>query len=263
MQARVAFALVAALGLQGCIALAAVPILASGGAMIAANVGGDRTRQAVAEGTDVDPESIQLIDLANFTIVDATELPVPVASAPIGAEYRDFLDFARIADADTGGKFSVLLEDPASLAPQRAECRADIPAVLVDLDPVDGLMPLAEAGAPDPQLVQVVGELRRAEIAIAWMTDREPTDAASIREILSTTRLDPTGRDPLFVQRYPGETKQARRRALLETHCLLAMAGDNRTDFDDVYTYLLDPSAAQPLEAMIGSGWFLIPTPLD
>ena len=263
MTLRAALLLLATLALQGCIALAAVPILASGGAIIAKNVGGERTRQAVAEGTEIDADEIELIDLANFTIVDASALPVPLDTGPLGAEYGDFLDFARIANADTGERFSVLLEDPTSLSPQRAQCDADIPAVLVDLDPADGLMPLAAGKTPDPQLVRALGDLRRAGIAIAWMTDREPTDAARIRELLAATRLDPTGRDPLFVQRYPGETKQARRRALLETHCLLAMAGDERADFDDVFTYLLDPTAAQPLEALIGSGWFLIPTPLD
>ncbi len=109
----------------------------------------------------------------------------------------------------------------------------------------------------------MIDDLRRQGVTIAWITDREPQDAGTIRARLLEAGLDPTGRDPLFVQRYPGELKQARRRALLETHCLLAIAGDDRRDFDDLYLYLLDPASALSLEAMIGDRWFLIPNPLD
>ena len=44
--------------------------------------------------------------------------------------------------------------------------------------------------------------------------------------------------------------------------CVVALAGDERADFDELFQYLKNPAAAAPLEALIGKGWFLIPQPL-
>ena len=52
------------------------------------------------------------------------------------------------------------------------------------------------------------------------------------------------------------------REQLAQLSCLIAIAGDTRSDFDELYDYLLDPNDAAPLEPIIGEGWFLIPTPL-
>lgn len=252
-----------AFALQGCVALAAVPLAASGGLLVGNAVFGERTRQAIAEGTDIEPEAIDFTAYAEYTLLDASELPAPAPTLPTGGPVAELHLFATRTLGEEAEQYSALLENPASLSATRSRCEAEVPAVLFDLDPAEGLVALDAGTMPDPGLVAVLEDLRRRNVAIAWMTDREPTEAGRIRQRLLATRLDPTGRDPLFVQRYPGETKQERRHALLETHCLIAIAGDERADFDDVYIYLLDQTAAQPLEAMIGAGWFLIPTPLD
>ncbi|GGD63215.1 hypothetical protein GRI62_12755 [Erythrobacter arachoides] len=264
-------AMAIALALQGCVALAIVPIAASGGLLARSALTGDRTREAITVGTDIDPETVDFASYAAFTVLDTSELPAPAATIPDDGPLGAFHAFAARAlpDADPDAaarpaeRYSALLQNPSALRPSLAACQQEVPAVLLDLDPAGGLMPTAMGAAPNPALVAVLDDLRRRNVAIAWMTDREPTEAGRIRELLLSTGLDPTGRDPLFVQRYPGETKQARRRALLETHCPIAIAGDERTDFDDLYAFLLDQSAAGPLEAMLGSGWFLIPAPLD
>ncbi|MGB3165543.1 MAG: hypothetical protein WBA68_02075 [Alteraurantiacibacter sp.] len=265
MRFRVSLALASALSLQGCIlAAAAVPVLV-GGAMVGNAVFGERTRQAVAEGNDdLDADDVDLAELAGVTILDMTELPAPDIAAPTSGPYAALRDFTLAAvPGEEERAYSALLETPSTLQPTRAACEAQIPAVLVDLDPAEGLVSLEPDARPDLAFVSAIAELRRQGVAIAWMTDREPTEAGAIRRRLAETGLDPAGRDPLFVQRFPGEEKQRRRRALLETHCLLAIAGDDRRDFDDLYNYLRDPGSATSLEAMIGSGWFLIPTPLD
>lgn len=263
MRPRAALLLLAcACALQGCVAAAAVPLLA-GSTIVGKTVLGERTRQAIAEGNEIDPDAIDFGQFGTYALVPGGVLPEPSAAAPVTGAYAELRAFAEAALAPAEGRQSALLEDPTSLEPVRAPCQAGVPAVLVDLDPADGLLPLASASSPAPALVAALNDLRREGIAIAWMTDREPEDAGRIRALLLETRLDPTGRDPLFVMRYPGEEKQRRRRALLETHCLLAIAGDDRRDFDDLYIYLLDPSSALGLEPMIGEGWFLIPTPLD
>lgn len=267
-----AFLLITAtLALQGCIALAAVPILASGGAILRNAVTGDRTRLAIAEGTAIEAESVDVALYAEYTLLDMQSLPVPIVSVPTRGPYaalhRRASALAQAGNTEEGAKVempaSALLVNPSALEPTSAPCEEEIPALLVDLDPGEALLPLAGDAAPDPALVAVVDDLRRQGVTIAWITDREPQDAGAIRSRLLEAGLDPTGRDPLFVQRYPGELKQARRRALLETHCLLAIAGDTHRDFDDLYLYLRDPSFAVSLEAMIGDRWFLIPTPLE
>ncbi|KLE34527.1 hypothetical protein [Aurantiacibacter luteus] len=262
-RARLLLLAAATLALQGCVALALVPVAASGGLLARNVIFGERTRQAIAEGNAIDPDDVDVAAYASFTLLETSELPAPAAAIPDEGPLAALHTFAARALAEEGTRYSVLLDNPASLSPTRARCQKEVPAVLVDLDPAGALVPLAMGAAPDPAFVAVLDDLRRKNVAIAWMTDREPTEAGRIREMLLATRLDPTGRDPLFVQRYPGETRQSRRRALLETHCLVAIAGDERADFDDLYTYLLDQSAASPLEAMLGSGWFLVPAPLD
>ncbi len=244
------------------LAAAAVP-LAAGGMVVRNAVTGERTRQAIAEGTDIDPALLEDASLADYAIVPTGVLPEPVGAAASRGLYAEFGAFTATALSADHVEFSALLADPASLEPTRAACEADIPAVLIDLDPAGGLLALENGSMPVPGLVSTIEDLRRQGVAIAWITDREPTDAARIRQRLLETRLDPTGRDPLFVQRYPGELKQDRRQALLETHCLIAIAGDERSDFDELYSYLIDPTLAAGLEPMFGDGWFLIPTPLD
>ncbi|QZH74020.1 MAG: hypothetical protein JY451_09655 [Erythrobacter sp.] len=236
-------------------------------------VSGERTRQAIAEGTAIAPETIDVTEFAEYTLLDISELPAPPSRIPTAGPHAQlhreasallqagWLDGAPLPD--TALPESALLLNPSSLTPSRVACEEAIPALLVDLDPGAESMPLDGNLSPDPELVTVLDDLRRQGLTIAWITDREPQDAGTIRARLLEAGLDPTGRDPLFVQRYPGELKQARRRALLETHCLLAIAGDDRRDFDDLYLYLRDPAAALPLEAMLDDRWFLIPNPLD
>jgi len=262
--ARVLLLPLAAISLQGCVlAAAAVPLLATG-AVVGNAVLGERTRQAIAEGNDIDPDSIALASLGQYALLETGEMPAPLPPAPLDGVYADLRvhTFAALS-AGMADRYSALLADPTSLQPTRAPCEAEVPAILIDLDPADALMDLSSTAAPHPAIVPTLDALRAQGVAIAWITDREPQDAGRIRQRLLQTRLDPTGRDPLFVQRFPGELKQARRQALLETHCVLAIAGDNRRDFDDLYLYLIDPSSAGGLEPMIGDGWFLIPNPLD
>ncbi len=265
MTFRLALALVlAACGLQGCVLAAAAIPIAAGGAIVGSQAFGERTAQAIAEGNSIDPETIEEISFGQYALLPGGVMPEPVAPLPTSGAYADWHGFTldRLAE-DAAVGTSALLDDPASLEPVTKACKAEVPAVLIDLDPAEGLMALDTASQPEPALRAILDNLRGQGVAIAWITDREPTDAGRIRDILLGSRLDPTGRDPLFVQRFPGESKQERRQALLETHCLIAIAGDERADFDDLYTYLRDPTFAAGLEAIIGEGWFLIPTPLD
>ncbi len=149
---RILLALTCALALQGCVALAVVPILAGGGAIVRSAVSGDRTRQAIAEGTDIVPETIDVAEFAEFTLLDMDQLPAPPVSIPRAGPLAELHREASALVAagwlegaplpGVGLPESALLVNPASLAPSRAACEEAIPAMLVDLDPGEQPMPL-------------------------------------------------------------------------------------------------------------------------
>ncbi len=197
--------------------------------------------------------------------VSAPAVSAPAEAAPSVSAYVAFHRFAveRLGPAPAnGGRRSMLLADPPSLNPALQTCGTRPPAVLIDLDPAGGLLPLIPSNRADPQLAAALADLRTRGVAIYWITGHAPGAASAIRQRLTGSALDPTGDDPIIVSRFASESKQERRRALSETHCLLAILGDQRGDFDELYDYLRDPVVAAPLEIHVDHGWFLAPLPL-
>ena len=74
--------------------------------------------------------------------------------------------------------------------------------------------------------------------------------------------LDMSRSDRLLLIGAPSDRKQSLRDAVAGTSCLVAIAGDTRSDFHELFDYLLNPGDANALQPMIGNGWFIIPTPL-
>ena len=157
---------------------------------------------------------------------------------------------------------SAMLADPTSLQPIRRDCEGNSPTVVIDLDPAGGVVPIAGPLAPNNELARILADLRLRDVQIAWITDRGPIDARAVRDRLVASGLDPQSQDSLYVERYPGETKQARRAALAQTQCIIALAGDERSDFDDLYKFIIDEGDARNLELLLGNGWFLIENPV-
>lgn len=179
---------------------------------------------------------------------------------------RAFYDFAleRLeAMPAAGSRQSMLLADPSSLDPELQRCGNLPPAVLIDLDPGNGLLPLVSTDSASPELARYLGLLRERGVTVYWISGHAPNAASQIRQRLVASGLDPSGSDPLIVTRFAGESKQARRYGLGTSNCLLAMMGDQRGDFDELYDYVLDPIMAAPLEEHVNNGWFLAPPPLD
>lgn len=195
--------------------------------------------------------------------------PQDIAEAnPVSTDFRAYDVFYGYVEQQSrrdpvgNPRQSALLASPGSLSPRRTDCSIRPPAVLVDLDPAGSAMSLTNGQRPDPALTQILLSLRLQEIEIFWISQRPALDAGAIRRALVASGLDPQGRDGLLLMRREDDRKQIRRQELGETHCLLAIAGDERADFDELYLYLKDKSAAQPLEELIGAGWFLTPLPL-
>lgn len=157
---------------------------------------------------------------------------------------------------------SAVLIDAAALRPERMECAQGTSTVLIDLDPKgEDLLPV-DVSSASPALAQRLAELRRKGVAIAWISGLAADKENDIRIALFRSGLDPLSTDDILLMRSSDERKQLRRDQLAQTSCLIAIAGDERSDFHELFDYLLNPADARALEPLIGEGWFLIPTPL-
>lgn len=157
---------------------------------------------------------------------------------------------------------SAILSDRVSLKPEREQCNAITPTVLIDLDPEGGVFDPDSAARPPSGLGVGLARLRVGGVAIAWISANPVEKAESIRLALARTGLDANKEDRLLLLRSPDNRKQELREELAGVTCLIAIAGDTRSDFDELYDYLLNPADARSLEPLIGDGWFLIPQPL-
>lgn len=200
----------------------------------------------------------------------ATEVPPPSAAEtdPIPQPAEDQSGFARftryaLATAQlsrSGAEMpSALLADPVALDGKRRICAAgEQLVVVIDIDPVGGLFappasPVAAAGA-----VPALALLRDAGFEIAWISDLPTERSGSLRTALEQSGLDPRGQDIISLRRDEGDTKDQRKVSLGGFACIVAIAGDERADFDARFKYLRDPKAGTAIESIIGDGWFLI-----
>lgn len=244
-----------ALVLGGCVA-AAIP-LAAGGVVLRNEVRGDDepdSDKAEDESGEADPADTTATEGEPFT---------PTLAAP--GPYQAFLTYSSeqaALDPVAEPRRSAILATPGSLQPETMECSVRPSAVLVDLDPASGARNFAEL-PPDPALARGLQALRLEGVFVFWISDASAAEAGTLRKRLTETGLDPTTDDGILLMRRAEDRKQLRRKELSQTHCLIAILGDERSDFDELYDYLKDPAAASPLEALIGNGWFLVPTLLD
>ncbi|WP_120716624.1 HAD family hydrolase [Tsuneonella amylolytica] len=193
-------------------------------------------------------------------------LPAPAASLPASGDYGAFTRFA--ADMGTlpiagAERRSAMLSDPEALSPVRRECSIHPAAVMIDLDPAGATLDPQRATRGDPALADALARLRADDIAIAWVSSNTADRAGAVRRALVSSGLDPAGRDELVLLRFPEERKQTRRQDVAKELCIVAIAGDERADFDELFQYLKSPAAGAALEPIVGNGWFLIPTPLS
>ncbi len=196
-----------------------------------------------------------------ITRLALTALPPPDAIASgqnnVVAAFRDYA-LAHLAAQPGGGKRpSALLSRASHLRADRAYCTATQPAIFIDLDPGRGTFDPLAPGEPDRLLAATLAELRARDVAVVWFSRLGTGFEAAARSALVATGLDPDGRDQLVLLSSLDERKQTRRDEVAKRVCPLALVGDERADFDELYLYLKQPEAALALDAMIGRGWFL------
>lgn len=240
--------------LTGCVA-AAIPIAVGG--LITRDQIQDRAARAAPEAG----KAAVVASSPSLTPLALKELPPPDAvGATTSAVVAGFRSFA-LAEAEkepvVGRRPSVLLARASELRADRALCAPGPVAVFIDLDPGrDTFDPLAP-GTPDRSLAAALEELRAKDVTVVWFTRLGASFEGATRQALAAAGFDPAGTDRLVMMDGIEERKQTRRDAIAKQLCPIALVGDDRADFDELYLYLKNPDAALALDAMIGRGWFL------
>jgi hypothetical protein len=252
--------------LSGCVAVAvAIPVAAAAG-MIGKNV---RVRAATPvperRGDEADVALAAPRTAGGATLTALSTLPAPSIAGTAGDPWRPFVDYALRRATDKRQTESALLGPNAmtALQPRRLACPQKPPAVIVDLDTGAAPFTPGSTGLPSPGLAEGLARLRQAEIVVLWVSQASANDVRKVADALRLSGLDPTGRDPLLLMRNAADRKQTLRQEANLDVCVIAIAGDRRADFDELFDYLRDPATADGLETMLGSGWFIAPAPLD
>ena len=261
-----ALALLPALG--GCVAAAALAVPA----MTAIGAATRDKSPPVPAAQSAEPPAAAIVDErlagASAEVLPLTELPAPgapTAAAVSSDPWRELLAFALSRKLGADGRIaSAILSPDAKLdmLPQREPCQRAERAVVIDLDPgAAAFEPGAELRAA-PALADKLDVLRRAGVLVMWISRQDPNRVGDIADALLRSGLDPTGRDPILLTLGDGDRKQTLREQAAGTACIVAIAGDERPDFDELFGYLRDPAMASNFDPLLGAGWFLVPLPL-
>lgn len=274
--------------LGGCVAATLVPVAAGGAA-------GQINKLTKRRSQNADPQVI--VGPAAAPQEAAPPNPEPdQAAAPFMEVAKDILvetpvrnpssvfPTARLAQDDAGyvamtafviaamgdgkpvaGRKSMLIEQ-RSLAtlPRMQACADRRNALIIDLDRGDQPFNLNDAPTPEPGLAEQLRTIRGRGVAVVWVATLPQSAERDVLTMIKATGLDPLGLDHALLLQ-PAETrKQQILNRAGEEWCALAVAGDSRSDFDEVFDYLRNPDGpvALALEQYIGAGWFLVPPPI-
>lgn len=189
----------------------------------------------------------------------------PDPATPLTSAQMGFARFVRYGQASALGAkggadlLSAMLTDPVALDGQRRRCApGEQPVALIDLDPTGGIFAPPDNPARQPGLALGLAVMREAGVVIAWLSDMSVNQSGNLRTALEQSGLDPRGEDIIALRRNGDDGKQQRMNNLAGIACIVAIAGDDRADFDERFKYLRNPEAGAGLEPIIGDGWFLI-----
>ena len=262
--------------LSGCIAFAALPVLAGGAMFAGGNVkirsATKRPRQpsvlapaAPARLAGEQTAGMPVAAVSGVVLTTLTALPPPDAVRDAADPWQRFAAYAadraaRFADGPDGS--SVLLQRGTQIAlPRMQDCAAEVPAVVIDLDAGTGVFVPRQGLTPPPGLSESLTRIRTAGAVVLWVTALPAARVGEVAEALRQSGLDPAGSDPLLLARSPGDRKQVLREEANKDVCVIAIAGDRKGDFDELFDYLRDPRSGDSLDYLLGAGWFIVPPP--
>jgi len=187
---------------------------------------------------------------------------------PDSSPYASFAAYAltqsaKLAEGE-GVRSVVLVPRVDIFKPETMACEGKPLAVVIDLDDTTGRDWIeAETLYRQNGLIEVLLSLRAAEISVIWLSDQPLAASGKISAILNEAGFSQSESDDfLFLDRGGDDRKQVRRWDAARNYCIVAMAGDDRADFDELYGYLRNPDGALTLEPMFNNGWFIAPPPL-
>jgi hypothetical protein len=263
--------------LSGCVAVAALPLMAGGAMFAGGNVkirsATQRPKHAVAlapagSARIVGEQTAGMPVPAGtgVTLTTLTALPPPDIVREAGDPWKRFTSYAIEHAAGFGeapaGKTALLAPGTSLQLPRMQDCSAKAPAVIVDLDQDRTPFAPRQGLAPQPGLAADLAKIRAAGAVVLWITALPAARVGEVAEALRQSGLDPDGADPLLLARSPDDRKQVLRTEANKDVCVIAIAGDRKGDFDELFDYLRDPHAGDALDFLLGSGWFLVPPPL-
>ncbi|WP_417620449.1 hypothetical protein [Parasphingorhabdus sp.] len=190
--------------------------------------------------------------------------PIGPGASPYAGFAAHALEQSARLEAGEGVESVVLIPRVDIFKPETVDCAGKPLAVAIDLDnKTDPEWIKAKTLYRQNGLVEVLLSLRAAEISVIWLSDQPAAASERISAILNEAGFSQAGSDDfLFLDRGGDDRKQVRRWDATRNYCIVAIAGDDRADFDELYDYLRNPDGALTLEKMFGNGWFLTPPPL-
>lgn len=267
--AVIAITAISALSLQGCVA-ALLPIAAAGAIGKTKIDAAKRARQAedTMVGVSTDPQSTDIPSSTTVTPIvtvggqETAEEKTPVKEAPQTVEdngaYEQLVRFALdqlvVRSSGKAIRSAVLVENVSLFDPRAVPCGDKPLAVVIDADTAPGSTP-----ASVPDMPVLLNSLRNAEIRVAWISD---LDQAALEAALRSAGVRGallSDNDILLPARGDDLRKQERRWKLAEDFCVVAVAGDDKADFDELYGYLRNPDYAIRLDMFWNRGWFEVP----
>lgn len=249
----------ASMTLSGCIALAVVPPLAAAGVL-------GRQALKARKRTPVELEQAKAALPAGMTPSELTTLPPPSAAprfddtASLGSlvtAMTEKLARAQMDKSETPATRSVILMPGATPdRPQFTLCEDLPPALVVDLDTSAG----AQVPASDA-MADAFDVLREAGIKVIFVSAAEARFAPVLETDLMVTGLGPATRgDTLLLA---GDRASSDKETLLwkiaSSHCVVAIAGGDYSDFTPSLLSPPDITSAQPVRDLPGKGWFILP----
>ncbi|MDP3677275.1 MAG: hypothetical protein Q8R44_19620 [Novosphingobium sp.] len=263
--------------ISGCVAFAALPVLAGSAMFAGGNVKIRSATQRPKQASALAPAASARLAVertagmpvgagSGAVLTTLTALPPPDAVRDAADPWQRFAAYAadraaRFADGPDGR--SVLLQRGTQLElPRMQDCAAKVPAVVIDLDAGTDFFAPRQGLSARPGLAEGLAKIRAAGAAVVWVTALPAARVGEVAEVLRLSGLDPEGADPLLLARSGEDRKQVLRDEANKDVCVIAIAGDRKGDFDELFDYLRDPRSGDSLDFMLGAGWFIVPPPL-
>lgn len=277
-------AALAATQLSGCVAAAIAPLAATGALGTKAIKGkksGGSAVKAVPKPQVSVGQGISAVPPLTALAAAPAELPPPFPPAqenpsvpvvdssaddpdPYAAMATYVLAQAEAGRAGTQRKSALLDQRSLVELPRMRACADQRGAVLIDLDPGEAVFDLDDPPAPARGLANLLRRIRGTGTAVVWLASLPDSQAKRLGQSLKATGLDPLGIDKVMLLSGRETRKQQILDRAADDWCVLAIVGDRKADFDEVFDYLRNPDGpvAIALEQFIGAGWFLAPPPI-